>query len=45
VQTEAQQVAENQFLFNIEDADNINHVVVFMTGQIAFPDGLGGAGL
>lgn len=43
VQTESQQVAENQFLFNIEDADNINHVVVFMTGQMPFPDGLGGA--
>ncbi|KAL8565320.1 hypothetical protein ACOMHN_029016 [Nucella lapillus] len=43
VQTECQQVSENQFLFNIPEADNINHVVVFMTGQMPFPDGLGGA--
>lgn len=43
VQTDAQQVSENQFLFNIPEADNINHVVVFMTGQMPFPDGLGGA--
>ncbi|XP_076471444.1 protein Hikeshi-like [Babylonia areolata] len=43
VQTECQAVSENQFLFNIPEADNINHVVVFMTGQMPFPDGLGGA--
>ena len=35
---------ENQFLFNIPEADNINHVVIFMTGQMPFPEGLGGAG-
>ena len=45
MQTESQQVSENQFLFNIPEADNINHVVVFMTGQMPFPDGLGGAGM
>lgn len=43
VQTDVQQVSENQFLFNIPDADDINHVVVFMTGTIPFPDGMGGA--
>lgn len=43
VQTDAQQVSENQVLFNIPDADSINHIVVFMTGQIPFPDGFGGA--
>ena len=44
VQTDGQQIGENQILFNIQDADNINHIVVFMTGQTPFPDGLGGAG-
>ena len=44
VQTDGQQIGENQVLFNIQEADNINHVVVFMTGQTPFPDGLGGAG-
>ena len=29
---------------NVPNADNINHVVVFMTGQSPFPDGLGGGG-
>lgn len=43
VQTDGQQIGENQVLFNIQEADNINHVVVFMTGQTPFPDGLGGA--
>ena len=44
MQTDGQQIGENQVLFNIQDADNINHIVVFMTGQTPFPDGLGGAG-
>ncbi|XP_005105901.1 protein Hikeshi [Aplysia californica] len=43
VQTEFHSVSETQFLFNIPEADSINHVVVFMTGQTPFPDGLGGA--
>ena len=42
--TDGQQIGENQVLFIIQDADNINHIVVFMTGQTPFPDGLGGAG-
>jgi len=28
---------------NIQNADNVNHVVVFMTGTSPFPDGYGGA--
>lgn len=43
-QTDFQQVGENQFLFIVPDADNINHIVVFLTGTIPFPDGMGGAG-
>ncbi|CAE1320660.1 HIKESHI [Acanthosepion pharaonis] len=43
VQTDYEQVTQNQFLFNIVDADSINHVVVFLTGQTPFPDGYGGA--
>lgn len=26
------------------DADNINHIVVFLTGTVPFPNGMGGAG-
>ncbi|XP_018401602.1 PREDICTED: protein OPI10 homolog [Cyphomyrmex costatus] len=43
VQTDFQQVGENQFLITIPDADNINHIVVFLTGIIPFLDGMGGA--
>ncbi|ESO04809.1 hypothetical protein HELRODRAFT_78723 [Helobdella robusta] len=43
VQTEFQQISETQFVFNIPDADNVNHIVVFLTGLIAFPPGTGGA--
>ena len=43
MQTDLQQVGETQFVFNIPNADNVNHIVVFMTGAIAFPPGTGGA--
>lgn len=42
VQTDFQLVGEKQFLINIPKAENINHVVVFMTGAIPFPEGCGG---
>ncbi|XP_033221772.1 protein OPI10 homolog [Belonocnema kinseyi] len=43
VQTNFQQVSENQFLITVPDADNINHIVVFLTGTIPFAEGMGGA--
>ncbi|XP_015437495.1 PREDICTED: protein OPI10 homolog [Dufourea novaeangliae] len=43
VQTDFQQIGENQFLITVPDADNINHIVVFLTGSVPFPDGTGGA--
>lgn len=43
VQTDFHPVSETQFLFNIPEADKINHVVIFMTGQTPFPDDFGGA--
>ena len=39
-----EQVGETQFLTTIHDADNINHIVVFMTGTVPFPQGMGGLG-
>jgi len=41
--TDCQQVSEAQFLFNLDNYDSINHVVVFMTGAAPFPEGLGGS--
>lgn len=45
MQTDFQQIGENQFLITVPDADNINHIVVFLTGSVPFPDGTGGAGM
>lgn len=38
-----QQVEEGKFLLNIPEADNINHIVIFLTGAIPLPGGLAGA--
>ncbi|XP_074660260.1 protein Hikeshi-like [Tubulanus polymorphus] len=43
VSTDLQRVSETQVIFTIPDADNVNHVVVFMTGTQPFPDDVGGA--
>lgn len=43
VQTDFQQITESQFLINIPEADNVNHVVVFLTGTVPFPEGMAGA--
>ncbi|CAF1571902.1 unnamed protein product [Adineta steineri] len=39
-----QQVSETQFVIPIPDVDHVNHLVVFMTGQIPFPENYGGGG-
>lgn len=44
VQTDFQQISDAQFVINIEEADNVNHVVVFLTGTTPFPEGMAGAG-
>lgn len=43
VQTDVQQVGQTQFLFNIPEADNINHIVLFLTGTISLPERMAGA--
>ncbi|CAG9765142.1 unnamed protein product [Ceutorhynchus assimilis] len=42
VQTEFQQINEAHFVTTIPDADNINHIVVFLTGSVPFPEGTAG---
>ncbi|CAH1390459.1 unnamed protein product [Nezara viridula] len=42
VQTNFEMVGEKQFLITIPDAHDLNHVVVFLTGAVAFPDGYAG---
>ncbi len=43
VQTAAQQVAPTKYLFLLEDAANINHIVVFLLGTTPIPSGFGAA--
>lgn len=42
VQTNFEMVGEKKFLITIPDAHDLNHVVVFLTGAVAFPDGYAG---
>lgn len=44
VQTDFVQLSDNQFVSTIQDADNINHVVIFLTGVMALPEGMGAKG-
>lgn len=41
--TNFQEAGANQFCLTLEQVENINHVVVFLTGQVPFSDGFGGA--
>ena len=41
--TAVQQADENTFLLTLDHAEAINHIVVFLTGQIPFSDGYGGS--
>nr|CAB3252831.1 protein Hikeshi [Phallusia mammillata] len=43
VQTDVTQVDDAKFMFTLADLDNVNHIVVFMTGQQPFADGIGAA--
>nr|CAG4642026.1 EOG090X0D82 [Eurycercus lamellatus] len=43
VQTDFQQISATQFVITVPDADSINHLVIFLTGTIPFPDGFGGS--
>lgn len=45
MKTDFQQASPTQFVTVVEDADNINHIVVFLTGTQPFPDGYGGSGM
>lgn len=42
VRTDFQLVGKKQFLIDVPKADSVNHIVVFLTGTVPFPDGCGG---
>ncbi|RMZ99237.1 OPI10 -like protein [Brachionus plicatilis] len=41
-QNNFQRVSETQFLIEVHDIENVNHIVVYMTGEMPFPDGYAG---
>ncbi|XP_063988159.1 protein OPI10 homolog isoform X4 [Diachasmimorpha longicaudata] len=43
VDTNVLRMNDTQFLVTVPDADNVNHIVVFLTGNVPFPEGTGGA--
>ena len=43
VNTNVQQAGPNTFLLAVDGAESINHIVVFLTGQVPFSDGFGGS--
>merc|ERR1712126_279224 len=43
VDTSFRQVDQTHFVVDVVDPDRVNHVVVFLTGQVPFPEGMGGA--
>lgn len=43
VNTNVQQAGPNTFLLAVDGTDSINHIVVFLTGQVPFSDGFGGS--
>lgn len=44
VQTDFQPLSETQLLTTILDANNINHIVIFLTGALPLPEGMAGLG-
>jgi len=43
VSTNWEQVSPTNCIAEIPDADSVNHVVIFLTGAVPFPEGMGGA--
>ena len=43
VSTNFQQAGQNQFITSLENVSLINHIVVFLTGDVPFSDGFGGS--
>lgn len=41
--TSVQQANDNTFLLTLDHAGSINHIVVFLTGQVPFSEGFGGS--
>jgi hypothetical protein len=42
IQTDFQQVTENQFVLSLAEPDKVHHIVIFLLGTIPLPEGMGG---
>ncbi|CAH8594920.1 unnamed protein product [Heterobilharzia americana] len=45
VQTNFTRVSDTQFLLDLLPLNDVNHIVVFLTGELPFPPNMGGGGL
>lgn len=43
VNTNVQQAGVDEYFITLEDAATLNHIVVFLTGQVPFSEGFGGS--
>ena len=43
VNTNVQQASASEFYLALDEVESINHVVVFLTGQVPFSEGFGGS--
>lgn len=43
VSTNWEQISETNCVAELTEADSVNHIVTFLTGQTPFPEGIGGA--
>nr|ALS04500.1 protein OPI10-like protein [Acartia pacifica]ALS04502.1 protein OPI10-like protein [Acartia pacifica] len=43
VSTNWEQISPTNCVAELAEADSVNHIVIFLTGQTPFPDGMGGA--
>ena len=43
VNTNVQQASASEFYLTLDEVESINHVVVFLTGQVPFAEGFGGS--
>ena len=44
IQANFVQAGDTEFVTEVPDGGSINHIVVFLTGIMPFPDGTGGSG-
>ena len=44
VQANFARISDTQFLLDLLPLNDVNHIAVFLTGEVPFPEGMGGGG-